>query len=213
MSEIVSKGNRQAELSFRMVSEQSNLSLIILSKIILIKFSALCLPRLSLQRSGCRKSAVIGCFICGCSGCFSGLQKVTKQTKKVSWLLLRLNNSRPFALFAVKSGVFFFEKLPMPKLKTPNKTFKMRAIEFESEGTHMTALAEKIYKEALDLPTDERLTLLDRLLHSSNLSAQADVDQAWLQEADRRDRQIDEGTATLIPGAEVFSKINARLAQ
>lgn len=76
----------------------------------------------------------------------------------------------------------------------------------------MTALAEKIYNEVLDLPTEDRLTLLDRLLHSSNLSTQTDIDQAWITEAERRDRQIDEGTATLIPGTEVFSKIDARLA-
>ena len=76
----------------------------------------------------------------------------------------------------------------------------------------MTALAEKVYNEALDLPTEDRLTLLDRLLHSSNLSTQKDIDQAWVEEAERRDRQIDEGTATLIPGNEVFAKINARLA-
>ena len=74
----------------------------------------------------------------------------------------------------------------------------------------MPALAEKIYNEALDLPTDDRLTLLDKLLHTSNLSTQTEVDQAWVTEAARRDQQIDNGTATLIPGDEVFAKINAR---
>ncbi|MBC8207431.1 MAG: addiction module protein [Kiritimatiellales bacterium] len=73
-------------------------------------------------------------------------------------------------------------------------------------------MAEKIYNEALNLPAEDRLTLLDRLLHSSNLSTQADIDQAWIKEAERRDQQIDEGTATLIPGEEVFAKIDARLA-
>ena len=76
----------------------------------------------------------------------------------------------------------------------------------------MTALAEKIYNEALNLPAEDRLSLLDKLLHSSNLATQADIDQAWIKEAERRDRQIDEGTAVLIPGEEVFAKINARLA-
>jgi hypothetical protein len=76
----------------------------------------------------------------------------------------------------------------------------------------MTALAEKIYNEALDLPAEDRLVLLDRLLHATNLSTQADIDQAWSEEAERRDRQIDDGTAPLIPGSEVFSKINDQLA-
>ncbi len=76
----------------------------------------------------------------------------------------------------------------------------------------MTALAEKIYNEALNLPTEDRLTLLDKLLHTSNLSTQTEIDQAWVAEVERRDRQIDDGTATLIPGDEVFAKINARFA-
>lgn len=77
----------------------------------------------------------------------------------------------------------------------------------------MTALAEKIYNEALTLPTDERLSLLDKLLHVSNLSTQAEIDRAWSAEIERREQQIENGTATLIPAEEVFAKINARLAK
>lgn len=77
----------------------------------------------------------------------------------------------------------------------------------------MTALAEKIYNEVLDLPTEDRLSLLDRLLHVSNLPTQADIDQAWSAEIERREQQIENGTATLIPAEEVFAKINARLAK
>lgn len=77
----------------------------------------------------------------------------------------------------------------------------------------MTALAEKIYNEVLDLPTEDRLSLLDRLLHVSNLPIQADIDQAWSAEIERREQQVENGTATLIPAEEVFAKINARLAK
>jgi putative addiction module component (TIGR02574 family) len=77
----------------------------------------------------------------------------------------------------------------------------------------MTALAEKIYNEALDLPTNERLSLIDKLLHVSNLSTQAEIDQAWSEEVERREQQIENGTATLIPAEEVFAEINARLAK
>ena len=76
----------------------------------------------------------------------------------------------------------------------------------------MTAMAEKIYNEALELPTDERLLLLDKLLHRTNLSTQAEVDEAWIKEAERRDRQIDNGGASLVSGDKVFEKINARLS-
>jgi len=77
----------------------------------------------------------------------------------------------------------------------------------------LAALAEKIYNEVLDLPAEDRLTLLDRLLHVSNLPTQADIDQAWSAEIERREQQIENGTATLIPAEEVFAKINARLAK
>jgi len=77
----------------------------------------------------------------------------------------------------------------------------------------MTALAERIYNEVLDLPTEDRLTLLDKLLHTTNLSTQTDIDQAWTKEAERRDREIDDGTAARIPGEAVFAKINARLTK
>ncbi|MCK4736107.1 MAG: addiction module protein [Methanophagales archaeon] len=77
----------------------------------------------------------------------------------------------------------------------------------------MIALAEKVYEEALDLPTDDRLKLIDKLLHSTNLPIQMDIDKAWALEVDKRSKQIEEGTAKLIPGEEVFLKIKNRLAQ
>ncbi|VGO21267.1 addiction module protein [Pontiella sulfatireligans] len=77
----------------------------------------------------------------------------------------------------------------------------------------MTALAERIYNEVLDLPTDERLSLIDRLLHMNNLSTQKDIDQSWIDEAARRDQQVDNGTVSLIPGEEVVAKINKRLSE
>ncbi len=77
----------------------------------------------------------------------------------------------------------------------------------------MTALAEKIYNEALELPTDDRLMLLDKLLHNTNLPTQTDIDQAWTEEVERRSQQINDGTATLISGEEVFARINKLLAK
>ena len=77
----------------------------------------------------------------------------------------------------------------------------------------MIALAEKVYEEALDLPTDDRLKLIDKLLHSTNLPTQMDIDKAWALEVEKRYKQIKEGTAKLIPGEEVFLKIKNRLAQ
>lgn len=74
----------------------------------------------------------------------------------------------------------------------------------------MTALAEKIYNEALDLPTEERLSLIDRLLHISNIPPRSEIDQAWSEEIERREQQVENGTATLIPAEEVFAKLKTR---
>jgi putative addiction module component (TIGR02574 family) len=76
----------------------------------------------------------------------------------------------------------------------------------------MIALAEKVYEEALDLPTDDRLKLIDRLLHSTNLPTQEDIDKAWSKEVNARSDRLKNGSAKLIPGEEVFAKIKSRLA-
>lgn len=70
----------------------------------------------------------------------------------------------------------------------------------------MTTGLEKIYDEALSLPSDARLHLIERLLASLNLPMQPEIDRLWADEAERRVSQIDEGME-LISGEEVFIKI------
>lgn len=77
----------------------------------------------------------------------------------------------------------------------------------------MTALAEKIYNEVLDLPTDERLSLLDKLLHVITIPAPADIEAAWLKESHKRLADIRSGQSQTVPGEAVLKKINARLAR
>lgn len=77
----------------------------------------------------------------------------------------------------------------------------------------MTALAEKIYQQALDLTIDDRLILIDKLLNSTNLPTQADIDQAWSEEVERRSQELENGTAKLLPGEEVFGKIRKRFSK
>lgn len=74
----------------------------------------------------------------------------------------------------------------------------------------MTALAEKIYNEVLDLPTDERLSLIDRLLHIMPIPTSAEIEKAWLEESHRRLADIQSGKAKMIPGEDVFREINER---
>ena len=77
----------------------------------------------------------------------------------------------------------------------------------------MVALAEKIYEEALDLPSDDRLKLIDKLLHSTNLPTQKDIDKAWSKEVETRADSLKSGKAKLIPGEEVFAKIKSRFSR
>jgi hypothetical protein len=74
----------------------------------------------------------------------------------------------------------------------------------------MTTLAEKIYNEVLDLPTDERLSLLDKLLHIMPISAPADIEKAWLKESHKRLADICSGKTKPILGESVFQEIKER---
>lgn len=77
----------------------------------------------------------------------------------------------------------------------------------------MVASAEKILEEALDLPIDARLILIDKLLQSTNLPTQSEIDQAWAMEVESRSQSIDRGEAKLIPGEEVFKKVKQRFSK
>jgi putative addiction module component (TIGR02574 family) len=74
----------------------------------------------------------------------------------------------------------------------------------------MTVAADKIFNEALSLPSDARMSLVEKLLASLNLPAHADIDLLWAEEAERRVLQIDQGDVALISGDEVFAKIRRK---
>ena len=76
----------------------------------------------------------------------------------------------------------------------------------------MTALAQKIYDEALDLPTNSRLELIDKLLGSVNIPVRQDIQQAWLEESHRRRNRILSGEDKTIPGDGVFNEIRKRFS-
>jgi putative addiction module component (TIGR02574 family) len=77
----------------------------------------------------------------------------------------------------------------------------------------MAASAEKIYQEALDLPIDARLLLIDKLLQSTNLPTPSEIDQAWAEEVEQRSQAVETGRAKLIPGESVFEKIKQRFSK
>ena len=67
-----------------------------------------------------------------------------------------------------------------------------------------------IYDEALSLPAETRMLLIDKLLESLNLPIQTDIDTLWAEEAERRVSQIDNGEIELIPAEDVFKRIREK---
>ena len=74
----------------------------------------------------------------------------------------------------------------------------------------MPTTNDRVIDEALSLPSNVRLSLVERLLTSLNLPIDKEINRLWAEEAERRVSQIEEGKAKLIPGEEVLAKIRAK---
>ncbi len=64
--------------------------------------------------------------------------------------------------------------------------------------------------EALSLPAETKMILVEKLLTSLNLPAQPEIDRLWAGEAERRIAQIDKREIKLVPGRKVFSSIRKK---
>lgn len=74
----------------------------------------------------------------------------------------------------------------------------------------MPTITDKVFDEALSLPADARLGLVEKLLSSLNLPTQMEIDRLWADEAERRVAEIERGEVELIPGEKVFDKIRQK---
>ena len=74
----------------------------------------------------------------------------------------------------------------------------------------MDAVTDRVTEEALSLPADVRLGLVEKLLTSLSLPIDNEIDRLWAEEAERRVTQLEAGEAKLVPGDEVFSKIRTK---
>ena len=74
----------------------------------------------------------------------------------------------------------------------------------------MGPAVDKLFDEAVALPVDARVSLIERLLASLNLPTQTEIDRLWAEEAERRVSQMDKGEVEAIPGEQVFSKIREK---
>jgi putative addiction module component (TIGR02574 family) len=74
----------------------------------------------------------------------------------------------------------------------------------------MASTNDRVVEEALSLPSDVRISLVEKLLTSLNLPVDEEIEHLWAEEAESRVSQIEEGKAKLVPGEEVFAKIQAK---
>ena len=68
---------------------------------------------------------------------------------------------------------------------------------------------EALAEEVLQLPTEARSKLLDRVVAS--LDADRARDRAWDELAARRDAEIESGASAAIAGPEVLARLRAEL--
>ena len=76
----------------------------------------------------------------------------------------------------------------------------------------MVTLSDKVIEDVLSLPADQRINLADRILASLNPPTDPEIDGLWAVEAERRIKEIEEGTVKLIPGEDVFSRIHQKFS-
>ena len=67
--------------------------------------------------------------------------------------------------------------------------------------------AAQILHEALELPPEQRAALADSLLNSLDTEVDADVEQAWQDEIERRIESVRNGTAEVVPWEEVQARL------
>lgn len=65
--------------------------------------------------------------------------------------------------------------------------------------------------QVLHLPASDRARLAHKLLLSLDGLTEAETSEAWIDEAERRARQIDQGLVELVPAEEVMAKARSLL--
>ena len=74
----------------------------------------------------------------------------------------------------------------------------------------MSTQFARLEAEALKLSPEERALLADHLLAS--LGAQAEVEEAWAAEVERRLAEVESGRATLVPAEQAIRRARQALS-
>jgi len=77
----------------------------------------------------------------------------------------------------------------------------------------MSTVIAEIEAKIRGLSLEDRTDLIRSLIAELDGPADAGVEAAWLEEAQRRHREIVEGKVQPVPGERVFSNLRARLKQ
>ncbi len=72
---------------------------------------------------------------------------------------------------------------------------------------------EDFEQQLLELSPGEKARLLHELVHSLDNATQAEIDAIWLDEAERRDREMEQSGEDGLSGAAALQRIRARLSE
>jgi putative addiction module component (TIGR02574 family) len=72
---------------------------------------------------------------------------------------------------------------------------------------------EKLEEEIRSLSPGQKVELLRSLITELDAPADPDVEQAWLEEAQRRHRELIEGKVKGVPAERVFDNLRSRLGR
>jgi hypothetical protein len=75
----------------------------------------------------------------------------------------------------------------------------------------MTADFKEIEESALNLDRRDKARLADELLQSIHGKIDRDIDQAWIQEVQKRKESLKSGKASLYPASEVLKEARERI--
>jgi len=75
----------------------------------------------------------------------------------------------------------------------------------------MSPKAEHVIKQALELPSQVRAFIAEKLLESLDFEEPFDLSSEWIDEIERRCRQIDKDQIQLTAGDKVFKEAAKRL--
>jgi restriction endonuclease Mrr len=70
---------------------------------------------------------------------------------------------------------------------------------------------KSLEEQALSLPPANRAKLAHELLESLDALSSEELQALWVEEAERRAREVDSGAVRLVPGPEVSRKARALL--